>query len=143
MKYHLFRAGRFWSIWRRVVVGHGATLPMSNPLRFPLFQRAASRNVGFSQWILTILRCLVMLGSCRCSGAQGPCRDSSIMLCQRCFSACLAFETICAQKTCFRVFRAVSDRPCCLYFIGVAFGYSLLDTGLFTMDFFCIAYCLV
>ena len=35
-------------------------------LRFPLFQRAASKNVRFSQWNLTILTCLVMLGFCRC-----------------------------------------------------------------------------
>ena len=58
------------SLWVATLHGHGETLPMSNPLRFPLFQRAASRNVWFSQWILTILTCLVMLGSCRCSSAM-------------------------------------------------------------------------
>ena len=56
-----------WSISRRVVVDHGSILPMSNPLRFPMFPRAASKNVWFSQWNLTNLTCLVMLGYCRCS----------------------------------------------------------------------------
>ena len=49
------------------MVGNRAIMPTSNPLRFPMFQRAASTNDLISQWVLTILTCLVMLGSCRCS----------------------------------------------------------------------------
>ena len=58
------------SISTRAVVDHGSILPTMNLLRFPLFQCAASKNVWFSQWNLTILTSLVMLESCRCSSAM-------------------------------------------------------------------------
>ena len=52
------------------MVDHGSILQMSNLLGFPMFQRAASKNDWFSHWKVTILRCLVMSGSCRCSSAM-------------------------------------------------------------------------
>ena len=70
LKYHKCCASSFWSISRLVVVDHGSILKMSILLRFPMFQRAASKNDWFSHWKVMILTCLVMSGSCRCSSAM-------------------------------------------------------------------------
>ena len=70
LKSCLFLVDRFWAIGRQSVDGQGATLQMTNPLRFPMFQRTGSNIHLFFQWILTLFMCVVAVRVGRCCGAM-------------------------------------------------------------------------